>query len=265
MLRWLFALAAVSACGDSGGFPDAAVPDTAPSGTFSLSWSVIDQNSAALPCDRIAAQAMTVLTSHEDFLGGATQVFTCKGGMGTSQAVIAGTYTLNFELSGTFGLLATAPPQFGVEVPAGDNVAIAPVQFQVEALGAVDFALASGKSGGNCGAKNAGGAGIDAMTITLTRNSDLACEPITLNISQGATQPGGTYTINCATPVVTGCIEADQRLTATNVDSDAYTIHVRGRIGTKDCYINDDSIQVPPLQKTLMRPLNLTEQMIMGC
>ncbi len=265
-VRRTFAIALLSACGDGGGFPDAPVADTPPTGTFSLTWSVIDQNSAPLSCDRIAAQSMTVLTHHKAFDGGSTQVFTCKDGAGSSQALFAGPYEMNFELSGTFGLLARGAQQSNVTVPVNSNVQLDPVTFQIEALGGVAFTFNAGKAGGNCGATNAGGAGIDAMTITLDRNSDGACAPITLTIAQGATRPGGTYTIDCASPVVAGCIEADQTITASGIASDAYTIHLRGRIGTKDCYINNDTVQVPPLQKTLTRQLNLSQQTtVQGC
>lgn len=263
-MRWSFVALFAAACGSGGGFPDAPIPDTPPTGTFSLTWSVIDQANAPLACDRIAAQSMTVLTHHKEFDGGSTQIFTCKEGMGTSQATFAGPYDLNFDLTGTFGLLARGATQ-QTEVPPGGNVMITPVVFQVEALGSVAFTLASGKSGGNCGAANAGGAGIDGFTITMNRNTDQACAPITLNIAAGATQPGGTYTINCGAPVIAPCIEADQVLSASSIDSDGYTIHVRGRIGTKECFINNDSIQVPPLQKTLTRQLNLAQQTGMGC
>ena len=208
---------------------------------------------------------MTVLTHHRDFEGGNTQLFTCKGGTGMSQAVFGGPYDLNFELSGTFGLLARGATQFDIAIPAGTNTVIESVTFQVEALGNVALSLASGKIGGNCGAANAGGAGIDGVTITLTRNSDVACAPLALTIAQGATQPGGSYMIDCATPVVAPCIEADQTITASGIDSDAYTIHIRGKVGTKDCFLNNDSIQVPPLQKTLTRQLNLAPQAIAGC
>jgi hypothetical protein len=182
-----------------------------------------------------------------------------------SQAVFGGPYDLNFELSGTFGLLARGAAQFNVNIPAGTNTEIAPVTFQVEALGGLALNLSSGKVGGNCGAANAGGAGIDGVTITLTRNSDVACAPLALTIAQGATQPGGSYMIDCTTPVVAPCIEADQTITASGIASDAYTIHIKGRIGSKDCYINNDGVQVPPLQKTLTRQLNLAAQAIAGC
>jgi hypothetical protein len=261
MVRRTLVLALLAACGDAGGFPDAPLADTPPTGTFSLSWTVVDQNNAPLACERIAAQSMTVLTHHKAFDGGGTQIFNCNGGTGSSQALFAGPYDMNFELSGTFGLLARGATQSSVTVPVNGNVQLDPVTFQVEALGGVAFTLATGKSGGNCGATSAGGAGIDAMTITLQRNSDGACAPITLAISGG-----GTYTINCTSPVVTGCIESTQTLTASGIASDAYTIHVRGRIGTKDCYINNDSVQVPPLQKTLTRQLNLAQQTtVQGC
>lgn len=265
MVRQLLALALLASCGDAGGFPDAAIPDTPATGTFSLSWLVVDQNNAPLDCDRIAAQSMTVLTHHKDFEGGSTQPFTCKGGTGMSQPVFGGLYDLNFELSGTFGLLARGATQFNVDIPAGTNTVIQPITFQVEALGSVALNIASGLVGGNCGAASAGGAGIDGVSITLNRNSDVACAPLTLTIAQGATRPGGTYTIDCTTPVVAPCIEADQTITATGVASDAYTIHIKGKVGTKDCFINNDSIQVPPLQKTLTRQLNLAPQAIMGC
>ena len=73
-------------------------------------------------------------------------------------------------------------------------------------------------------------------------------------------ESGGTYTVNCATPVVRGCIEADQTITATSIPSDSYTIRVRGLITGKQCWLNMDSIQVPPLNKLLIRTLNLAQQ-----
>ncbi len=265
MVRQLFVVALLASCGNSGGFPDAAIPDTPASGTFSLTWTVVDQNNAPLDCDRIASQSMTVLPHHKDFEGGNPQLFTCKGGMGTSQQVFGGLYDLNFELSGTFGLLARGATQFNVNIPAGTNTVLDPITFQVEAIGSLALNIASGATGGNCGAANAGGAGIDGFSITLNRNSDVACAPLMLTIAQGATQPGGTYMIDCTTPVVAPCIEADQTITASGISSDAYTIHIKGKVGQNDCYLNNDSIQVPPLQKTLTRVLNLAPQTGPGC
>lgn len=254
---------ALAACGGGGGFPDAKPPDSAaPTGTFSLSWSVLDQNNQPITCDRIAGQAMTVLEHNLAYASGDTQIFSCATGMGTSQGIVPGTYEMAFELSGTFGTLATGTKQNGVLINAQQNTELAPVTFQVTALGGVGLKIASGKPGGNCGATNAQppGAGIDQMSITLKHNSNGACEPLILNISDGATQTGGTYMIDCTTPVLRGCIEADQVLSAANIPSDSYSITVKGMVGGKTCWLNGDSIQVPPLNNTLIRTLFLAQQ-----
>jgi len=253
---------ALAACGGGGGFPDAPPADSSgPTGTFSVTWSVIDQNSQPISCDRISAQAMTALTHNLAFEGGSTQIFSCNTGMGMSQGLVPGTYEMDFELvSGMFGSLAMGTKQVPVAITANANIELAPVTFQVEALGGIGLKVATGKVGGNCGAVSAGGAGIGQMTITLNHNSDLTCEPITLNISDGATQTGGTYTIDCTTPMVRGCIESDQTITAMGVPSDSYTIRVRGYVGANVCYLNADSIPVPPLNQLLLRTLNLSQQ-----
>ena len=261
-----FSLFVLAACGGGGGFPDAPGIDASPTGTFSLTWSVVDTANQPLACDRIAAQNMTVLAHNKAFVGGNSEFFTCNTGMGTSQAVIAGVYDLNFELSGTFGVLDTAPQQGDVVVNPGQNTVLMPVQFQVEAIGGLSMQFNANRAGGNCGLVANGGAGITATTITLTRNSDGACAPITLNIAAGANTSASTYTINCTSPVDGPCIESDQVITATGVDSDAYTIHVRGKVGGLQCWANNDSIQVPPLQQTLSRMLNLALQtQVVGC
>ena len=254
-----FCLTAAAACGSGGGFPDAPPVDSPPTATFSLTWSVIDQNSQPVSCARIAGQSMTVLAHNKAYDGGNTQIFSCSSGMGQSQDVYAGEFDLNFELSGTFGLLARAPTVNSIDVPAGTNTPVPPLVFQVEALGSLALKLSSGASGGNCGATGAGGAGIDATSLSITRNSDGACVPITFTVGAGATKPAGTYATDCTTPAdyVGGCIESDQVLSAANVPSDEYTIHVRGKIAATSCWANNDFMQVPPLQKTLTRTLNL--------
>ena len=253
----------LAACGGGGGFPDAPEPDARPSGKFSVDWSVIDSNSSPLSCDRIAAQSMTVLMHNREFEGGSTEAFGCNTGSGTSQSVIAGTYDMDFELSGTFGVLQRAPSQHSIEIVPNTTTRLAALTFQIDATGALALTLASGKQGGNCEPvnQNPPGAGIDTMSITLNHASDsTACEPITLNIAAGTTRPATVYTINCTTPVDAPCIEADQTISAAGVPSDAYTIRVRGKIANKVCWSNDDSIQLPPLGKVLMRTLNLGYQ-----
>jgi hypothetical protein len=257
-----FCLTAAAACGSGGGFPDAPPVDTPPTATFSLTWTVIDQNSQPLSCARIAGQTVTVLAHNKAYDGGNAQIFSCSSGMGQSQDVYAGEFELDFELGGTVGLLASAPRVASIELPAGTNTPVPPLVFQVEALGALALKLSSGVSGGNC----AGGAGMDATSISVTRNSDGACIPMTFAVGAGATGAAGTYATNCTTPAdyTGGCIDSDQELTATNVPSDAYTIHVRGKIstGTTTCWSNNDFLQVPPLQKTLTRTLNLARDLV---
>jgi hypothetical protein len=206
---------------------------------------------------------MTVLAHNLAYVGGETQPFSCSTGMGTSQGVVPGDYELDFELTGTDGVLATGAKQRPVAIHANENTELAPVTFQVEALGGLELGVTAGKAGGNCGAIAAGGAGIEQVSISLTHNSDGTCQPITLSISDGATQAGGTYTINCTSPVDRPCIESDQVITAVDVPSDSYTIRVRGKIAGAVCWSNMDSIQVPPLEKTLKRTLNLAQQS--GC
>lgn len=262
----LGALGLVGACGSGGGFPDAPGRDGPPAnGTFSLAWSLTDTNGGPLTCDRIGAQEVTVLAHNRAFEGGLTEVFSCSTGSGTSEGLVPGTYDLQFELDGASGALATAPPQLGVMIPSGGTAQLAPLTFAVDATGALALNLSTGKPGGNCGATSAMGAGITGTTITLVHASDGACAPITLQVSAGASGTAGTYTINCTTPMTTGCLEADQTLTAAGVPSDNYTIHVTGLVGASACWTNNDSIQVPALGKTLMRTLNLAHQMTPGC
>jgi hypothetical protein len=250
----------LAACGGGGGFPDAKGIDAAPTGMFSATWSVVDQNNQPITCESIAAQTMTVLGHHKEFDGGSTQIFTCGTGMGTSQAIIAGNYDFSFELGGTFGdangVLTRATAQPNVAIPIGVTTPLAPLTFQVQATGAFELKLATGVTNGNCAA----GAGIEGVTITMNHASDTSCAPIQLTISDGASQTGGTYMIDCVTPTTFGCIDTDQTITASGIQSDGYTMHIKGYIGANACWINNDMIQVPPLDKTLTRTLNLALQ-----
>ena len=261
MRRALFVL--LTACGGGGGFPDAPPVDGPTLGAFSAMWSVVDQNNQPISCDRIGGQTMTVLVHNKAFDGGSTQIFTCGTGMGTSQAILTGTYKFDFELGGTVGLLAKSSVQDNVDIAADTTTPLQPLLFQVKATGGLALNLSAGDPGGNCES----GANIQSFTISATHNSDATCEPLTLAIAAGATKPAHTYTIDCTTPVETNyCIETDQQMTVTNVPSDGYTMHIRGKVAGQNCYKNDDSIQVPPLDMTLTRTLNLARQtQITGC
>jgi hypothetical protein len=220
-------------------------------------WTVVDMSGNPVSCDQVSASAVTIATHNLAVQGGATEVFVCSTGMGTSQAQDPGTYEMSFELNSTFGTLATSPQQTGIVLRSGETTEIMPLQFTVDPHGALAVHVDAGKSGGNCAPAANTGAGITTMTITLEHTATTACEPVTLMIGAGATQPARMYTINCATPMVSPCIETDQEITATAVPSDGYTIHIRGNVGGATCWKNDDQLPVPPNGMTLTRTLNL--------
>src|SRR5688500_7320230 len=166
MSRFAGLYTVLAACGGGGGFPDAAPSDDArPSGTFSVAWSVVDQDNQPISCERIAGQVMTVIGRNLAHASGQTHPFTCSTGMGTSQGLVPGDYEFDFELTGTFGLLATSARQAPVEDRAGANTELAPVTFQIEPVGNLALGVATGKAGGNCGAIDADGAGIEQVSI----------------------------------------------------------------------------------------------------
>jgi hypothetical protein len=256
-------LGLLAACGSGGGFPDARVIDQPPpGGTFTLDWALGDTGNNAITCDQVGAQSVTVLTHNQAVEGGNTQVFACSTLMGQSQAMSPGVYDFDFALVAATGNLATAPGQHSITISSGTNTRLAPLAFALDATGALALHLATGRTT-NCGTPAGPTAGgITSTQITMTRNSDLACAPITLQI--GASVISGalasSYTIDCTNPAVGPCIETDQAVTATGVAADNYTIHIKGMqpgSPSKTCWTNGDSIVVPPLGGTLTRQLNL--------
>lgn len=246
---------ALVACGDGGGFPDAPLPDSPlPGGTLSLQWSLTDANGAAITCERVGAQVVTLVLRNRDVSGASTEVFVCNSMAGTTPKVPPGTYDVAFQLQhGTYGLIGQATTQLGVVVESNQNTPLEPVVFAVDATGGLDLKLTANKPGGNCGpAPN--GAGITGTSITLTRGPNDTCEPVTFTISGN---PATMYTVNCANPTVVGCIESNQSITVMGVPTNTYRIHVRGKVNGVDCYTNDDPLMVPPAGNTLTRTLNL--------
>jgi len=256
---------ALVACGDGGGFPDARPIDAPPpNGTFSVAWTVTDAGGTTIPCDRIGAQSVTVLLHEKGTQGGFTEAFTCGTGMG-SASIAPGTYDVDYELHSPTGILARAPQQKSVVITSEQTTTFTPLVFAVDATGGLDLGLSAIDSGApipNC----SGVASITTMTVTLETTAAV-CQPVTFNISAGATGTAGTYVVNCATPALVNCLNSDQRLTVTGVPSGNYRIHVRGnKAGGDNCWINDDVFSVPPLGATLTRTLNLVHQpAVTGC
>ena len=202
-----------------------------------------------------------MLTRNRAIQGGSTEVFTCSTLMGGSQGLVPGTYDLDFELGGVggvvgTGIIATSPRQMGIVIKSGENVTLTPLAFSVNATGGIKVNLSANKPGGNCGSVGNNGAGITGVTLTLQHTTGGACEPVTFTIAPNATLPGGSYTVNCTSPTVAPCIEADQQLSVTGVPSDGYQLHVRGKVATANCWTNDDTLPVPPLGRDVMRILN---------
>ena len=251
-MRSLCVLGLFAACGGGGGFPDAKPIDTPPpTATFSLAWTVNDTSNMPVACDKIGAVSVTVLAHNRAFDGGTTEVFTCATGSGTSQALPPGTYDFDFQLTSIGATLTTAPGQHGVVLTSGQNTPLMPLTFSVDASGGLALTLATNRTGGNCAAMPNGG-GITGTTITLVHTSDLSCAPVTFMISGG-----GTYTVDCNTPVDAGCIDQTQTLTVMGVPSDTYTIHVKGMVSGATCWTNNDSLQVPSQGMSVTKTLNL--------
>jgi hypothetical protein len=252
-MRMLSLLGLVAACGGGGGFPDARVIDApVPSATFSIAWTLDDSASQPLACDKVGATTVTVLAHNQAFDGGQPEVFTCSTGMGTSEKLFPGTWDFDFQLTTASGVLATAPAQHGVVLTEGQNTQLTPLTFMVDATGGLALTLATNRTDGNCAAQPGGG-GIQNTTITLEHTSDQSCAPVTFMIAGG-----GTYTVDCTTPVQAGCLDTTQTLTVMGMASDNYTIHIGGTIaGNATCWSNNDSLQVPPAGQTLTKTLNL--------
>ena len=257
------ALAALTACGGGGGFPDAAgPPDATPTGTFSVDWSLVKMaDGSPLACDPIGAQSVTLVLRNRAKEGGFTEVFSCTSKTGTTPLQEIGTYDINFELNGISGLIATGAEQRGVVISEGADTKLAPVTFTVNAVGALNLSVDAQKPGGNCAPLANNGAGITTMSIALNHASGGACEPVTLMI--GAVP----YTVNCANPTKVACFEKTVAITAPSVPSDNYLIHIRAdQSGPNvNCYSNDDSMRVPPNGMTLTRTLNLGATGSPGC
>lgn len=263
----LLLIAVVAACGSGGGFPDARVTDATIPGTFSIDWVVTDEADRSVACDSISANSVTVLAHNRAFVGGSTQVFSCRTGSGVSEALPPGLYDFVFQLVGQNGEIATAPEQRGIEVKPGGNVRLTPLTFKVVASGALSLTLRTGRAGGNC-ASPPGGGGITSTQLTLEHSPSGACEPLLLSISASNASGAAatTYQVNCAAPMVGPCIEYDQTITASAVPSGGYTIRIRALQGATICWTNNDGLQVPPSGQTLSRSLNLAfATMAAGC
>lgn len=235
-------------------------------GTMSLDWSVVKMaDGSPIGCAQVGGVTVTLVLRNRAVQGGFTEVFSCNTGRGTTPMIPIGTYDVRFELTGVTGVIAMGEEQQGVVVGANRDTPLMPVTFRVNAIGGLDLRIDALKAGGNCAPVANNGAGIAEMSITLNHASGGACEPAVLTIG---TTPPRTYTINCGAPTRTPCFDTATAVTASGLPSDNYIIHVRGyqQMGSMTaCYVNDDSIRVPPNAMSLMRTLNLAATGAVGC
>lgn len=263
-------LALLAGCGSGGGFPDAASQqDDAPVvlGNFMLTWSILDSNSgSAVTCTAVGAQNVTVAA--KDLIGTNDfgESFICSGGAGISMKFIPSTFDFNVSLvDGSGNVLAQGSAQDSVVIQPNLTTQLAPETFTLDAEGNLALELDSGKPGGNCAGSGSGGAGITGTTITLVHGLGSTCAPLALTIGSDANHGASTYTVNCTTPMVGPCIEKDQVISASNVLSDTYTIHVAGDIGSAACWSNGVNLAVPPNGGTLTTTVDLSYQTGSGC
>ncbi|HEX3478230.1 MAG TPA: hypothetical protein VHT91_24585 [Kofleriaceae bacterium] len=242
--------------GCSGGGFDAGGPDLgAAVGRFSLSWSVIDQaSSQPVNCDQLDLNATVFVEAVREGTG-AVESFACRNLQGTSMTpLFAGTYSFSYALRVGGATIATASGPSGVVIGPGQQVQLAPITFQVDASGGLALQLRAGAAG-NC----AGGATITGFSLSLQHAGgpgDTGCAPVVFTLSGG-----GTYNASdCSAPAVTRCIVADETLSVASLPAGTYQIHVRGKKGALDCWVNDDVLRVPPQSALLSETLNLALQ-----
>jgi hypothetical protein len=252
---FLVCVVAVAGC-DGGGFPaDGGVPDAPASGTFSLAWTVTDPGGAPIACDQIGANTVALTLQSLDRVFGLAESFSCANSPSTSPPIPVGAYTVDIELHGAGLDPVVSPRQNRITINQNQTTALQAVTFAVQATGMLALKIATpAPFTSSCGAAP-GGAAITGETITV-QNDAGTCLPITFTRMKGGA-PNGTYTVSCTAPSVATCIEGDETLTASDVPSGAYQIHIRGKRDATDCFRNDDSLSLPAQGKTLTRTLNL--------
>lgn len=236
---------AVLACA-CGGDPDGPiVPVDATQRTVTVAWKVADLADVEIPCETLGAQFVTVNFVRTRNGQGFTEVFDCFRGSG-SRTLDEGEYMIGLELADGFGMIATVPPQR--YLVTGD-LALDDATFEVEPFGSLDFTLDTGQPA-NCDAATQ----ITGMSIALS-HTDGTCEPARLTI-----EPSTPYTVDCASPVTTSCIEKDRRVTAARLPAGEYRIRVVGLQGANPCWLSDqrERVRGAGLPRSLVLPMMKT-------
>lgn len=237
----LVALAFAAGCESCGSDDPVDAPGVS-SHTVAFSWRVTDLSNVELACDRIDAQFVTVTFFRSRTGEGFTEVFDCFRKSG-GRTLEEDDYLIGFELADRFGTIATvAPRRYSVAADLITDEA----KFQVDPFGDLVMTLETPLAA-NC----AGGSQITGMTIEMYRSSG-SCQTSMLAI-----EPASTYTINCTSPNVTGCIEKNRRVTAAHFPADEYRIRVVALQGANPCWLHDQRhrIRAAGLRRTVALPL----------
>lgn len=252
----LVVLAAVMISNGCGSTPPA--PTT---GSISLAWSITDLGGKPATCAQVAGRSVALRLRDRASGHVVATAFPCETTPGTAQ-VAAGTYDVVIELHAADGTtLATAPDQAGARIMAGQVARLLPVRFAASTQGSLVVSIATPATT-NCQPVEAGGAGITGTSVTLERTGS-GCAAVTFIRMLGST-PRGTYTVNCSSPLIAACVENTETLT-TSVEPGTYLLHVRGKLGTLDCWQRDDTLVIPPPGKPLTHTVGLMRQSIPGC
>jgi hypothetical protein len=237
-------------------------PPPPANGSISVAWSIQSIGGLAVSCEQVAARFAALRLRNRTTSAVVATAFPCANSPGTAP-IAPGLYDVSFLLNAADGtLLGTAPDQVGVSIVSGRLTNLAPVTFTfgVTPKSTLVLRLATSATT-NCQSASAGGAGITGDTIFLAR-SDGGCAPVTFIRQRGAEQRG-TYQVNCSSPQIAPCIEKDETLTTT-LDRGSYTIRARGRIGAADCWVRDDTLEIP-IGGTVTRTLGLLRAPGAGC
>jgi len=233
------ALPLASGCGDSPDAADAAPTiDAAPeSGTFSLTWSIVDKG-VELPCDGVGADAVSITLVPQGSASGFAEAFPCTSGQGTSRPFAPGVYdmTIDIRASGSRSLLDAPVRVQNVEIVTDTDSPLPAQEFSIAAQGDFHFRVESGATAGNCADVASDGAGIVGFVFALSDSAG-ACVAADFVIADGS-QAGGTYSSDCTTPPAPfACIGSDQEVTVSGVASGDLRLEITGqKAGPIDCF-----------------------------
>jgi hypothetical protein len=231
-------------------------------GSVSASWSIIAAGDNAT-CARVGAASVSLTLHNHTSNVDITTALPCADTTGTT-AVPAGDYDATLALRTANGTaLATAPIQGMVTVAPGQIAVLQPATFSVVDRGALVLSLAAVATRANCNSHEQGGADVTGIRIDFEHAAN-GCAPVTFaRMREGATV--GTYTVDCGSPAVISCLERDETLVASGIESGPYAIRVLGLRSTVVCWLGTDVLSLPGSGATLTKRVQVAPLRSPGC